>query len=298
MSGFSIVRADRLQRGRVQSGERGDIVPSRPPAGASRGFIIPIGGAENKLHNPEILARFLEICGGDAARIAIIPTASELEDTGPHYRRLFRKLGVRRAEVLPVSTRSECNSADHIKALDAVDGVFLTGGNQLRLSTTLGGTELARVIRRRNAVGMHVAGTSAGAAFLPEHMIAGGYEGSTPTPDMVTLAPGLGLTNHVIIDQHFRQRDRLGRLLTALAYNPFAVGVGLDEDTAAFITPDNGLEVVGSGGITVVDPSGITYSSMDKAHRSDPVSLIGVRLHILVSGGEFDINDRVASAGT
>jgi len=273
------------------------MVPSRPPAGTRRGFIIPIGGAENKLHNPEILARFLEICGGDAGRIAIIPTASELEDTGPHYRRLFRKLGVRRAEVLPVATRSECNTPDHLSLLEQADGVFLTGGNQLRLSTTLGGTELARVIRRRNALGMHVAGTSAGAAFLPEHMIAGGYEGSTPTPDMVTLAPGLGLTNHVIIDQHFRQRDRLGRLLTALAYNPFAVGVGLDEDTAAFITPENGLEVVGSGGITIVDPSGITYSSMDRAHRSDPVSLIGVRLHILVSGGTFDINSREASAG-
>jgi len=272
-------------------------VPSRPPAGARRGFIIPIGGAENKLHDPEILARFLEICGGDTARIAIIPTASELEETGPHYRRLFRKLGIRRADVLPLATRPECNSRDHLELLEEADGVFLTGGNQLRLSTTLGGTEVAKLIRRRNALGMHVAGTSAGAAFLPEHMIAGGYEGSTPTPDMVTLAPGLGLTNHVIIDQHFRQRDRLGRLLTALAYNPFAVGVGLDEDTAAFITPDNGLEVVGSGGLTIVDPSGITFSSMDKAHRSDPVSLIGVRLHILISGGKFDINSREASAG-
>ena len=143
---------------------------------------------------------------------------------------------------------------------------------------------------------MHVAGTSAGAAFLPEHMIAGGYEGSTPTPDMVTLAPGLGLTNHVIVDQHFRQRDRLGRLLTALAYNPFAIGIGLDEDTAAFIGPDNALEVVGSGGLTIVDPAEISYSSMDRAHRSDPVSLIGVKLHILVSGGRFDISSRVARA--
>lgn len=272
-------------------------MPSRPPKGAERGFIVPIGGAENKLHNPEILARFLEICGGESARIAIIPTASELEDTGPHYRRLFRKLGVHNAEVLPIFTRRECGETAHLEAIEEADGVFLTGGNQLRLSTTLGGTELAQAIRRHNAVGMHVAGTSAGAAFLPEHMIAGGYEGSTPTPDMVTLAPGLGLTNHVIVDQHFRQRDRLGRLLTALAYNPFAVGIGLDEDTAAFISSDNDLEVVGSGGITVADPSGITYSSMDRAHRSDPVSLIGVHLHILVSGGRFDINSRHASAG-
>jgi cyanophycinase len=272
-------------------------VPSKPKEGSERGLIIPIGGAENKLHNPEILARFLEICGGEDARIAIIPTASELEDTGPHYRRLFRKLGVRRAEVLPIFEREDGESGESLTKIESADGVFLTGGNQLRLSTTLGGTEVAQLIRRRNVDGMHVAGTSAGAAFLPEHMIAGGYEGSTPSPDMVTLAPGLGLTNHVIVDQHFRQRDRLGRLLTALAYNPFAVGVGLDEDTAAFIGPDNRLEVVGSGGITIVDPSGISYSSMDKAHRSDPVSLVGITLHILVSGGRYDINKREATAG-
>ncbi len=271
-------------------------MPARPPEGADRGFIVPIGGAENKLNDPQILARFLELCGGDSAHIAIIPTASELEDTGPHYQRLFRKIGVKHAEVLPLVTREDCESSDHLGVIEEADGVFLTGGNQLRLSTTLGGTRLSQVLRRQNARGMHVAGTSAGAAFLPEHMIAGGYEGSTPSPDMVTLAPGLGLSNHVMVDQHFRQRDRLGRLLTALAYNPFAVGIGLDEDTAAFIGPDNCFEVVGSGGLTVVDPSGISYSSMDRAHRRDPVSLIGVQLHILIAGGRFDLNSRSATA--
>lgn len=272
-------------------------MPARPPKGADRGFIIPIGGAENKLNDPRILERFLDLCGGSSAHIAIIPTASELEDTGPHYERLFRKLGVSHAEVLPLLTRVDCESSEHLGVLDEADGVFLTGGNQLRLSTTLGGTRLSQFLRRENARGMHVAGTSAGAAFLPEHMIAGGYEGSTPSPDMVTLAPGLGLTNHIIVDQHFRQRDRLGRLLTALAYNPFAVGIGLDEDTAAFIGPDNHLGVVGSGGLTIVDPSEISFSSMDSAHRRDPVSLIGIKLHILIAGGSFDLNTRTASAG-
>ena len=271
-------------------------MPSRQPDGLDRGHIIPIGGAENKLSDPAILEGFIEICGGTSARIAIIPTASELEDTGPHYQRLFDKMGARHADVLPIFERKDCDNDENIGRIEEADGLFMTGGNQLRLSTTLGGTSLARLIRRRNAAGMHVAGTSAGAAFLPEHMIAGGYEGSTPTPDMVTLAPGLGLTNHVIIDQHFRQRDRLGRLLTALAYNPFAIGIGLDEDTAAFIRPDNTLHVVGSGGLTIVDPSEISYSSMDRARRSDPVSLIGVKLHILVSGGRFDLDARVARA--
>lgn len=269
--------------------------PAPVPENATRGLIIPIGGAEEKLQNPEILDRFLEVCGGRGAGLGIIPTASELEDTGRNYEKLFRRLGVKHAQVLPFETRADCEGGEHLDYIEKCDGVFMTGGNQLRLSTTLGGTPVAQAIRRRNAAGMHVAGTSAGAAFMPEHMIAGGSEGSTPSPAKVTLAPGLGLTNNFIIDQHFRERDRLGRLLTALAYNPFAVGIGLDEDTAAFIQPGDSLEVVGSGGITIIDPRGLTHSSMDRARRDEPVSLIGITLHILISGGRFDIASRVAS---
>ena len=262
---------------------------------ADRGYIIPIGGAEEKFDNPEILDRFIDICGGKDARIGIIPTASEIEDTGRNYEKLFRQIGVKHAKVLPFESREDCESEEYLQYIEKSDGVFLTGGNQLRLSTTLGGTATAKLIRRRNAAGMHVAGTSAGAAFVPEHMIAGGLEGSTPTPDMVTMAPGLGLTNKFIIDQHFRERDRLGRLLTALAYNPFAVGMGLDEDTAAFIAPNDTLEVVGSGGITIIDPSELSYSSMDRARRGEPVSLIGVKLHILVAGGRYETASREAA---
>ncbi len=268
--------------------------PSRAEDPDKRGYIIPIGGAEDKLSNRKILDRFVELCGGTAARIVVIPTASELEDTGSRYERIFRELGVEQVHVLPLQTRDDCQSESCHEFLDDATGVFMTGGNQLRLSTTLGGTRVATILRRRNAAGMHIAGTSAGAAFIPEHMIAGGREGSTPSPDKVTLAPGLGLTNSFIIDQHFRQRDRMGRLLTALAYNPFAIGIGLDEDTAAFIRPGDSFEVVGSGGITVVDPSHLTHSSMDRAKRGEPVSLIGVRLHILVEGGRFNINTREA----
>jgi len=270
--------------------------PSKHVNADSRGYIIPIGGAEEKLHNPEILDRFVSVCGGKSSRIGIIPTASELPDTGRNYEKLFRRLGVKHARVLPFETRRDCQSSSELEYIDKADGVFMTGGNQLRLSTTIGGTEVAQRIRRRNAQGMHVAGTSAGAAFMPEHMIAGGIEGSTPRPDMVTMAPGLGLTNKFIIDQHFRERDRLGRLLTALAYNPFAVGIGLDENTAAFISPHDRLEVVGSGGITVIDPTELSYSSMDQARRGEPVSLIGVKLHILIAGGRFDALTRQAQA--
>lgn len=260
----------------------------------SRGYIVPIGGAIDKAQDPTILKRFVKLCGGKDARVIIIPTASTERSTGSTYEELFLELGVKRAVVLPFDTRADCAREDWLALLEDADGVFLTGGNQLRLSTTLGGTRVAKILRERNQSGMHVAGSSAGAAFLSEHMIAFGDEGSTPRHGMVTLAPGLGLTNRIIVDQHFRQRDRLGRLLTALAYNPFALGLGLDENTAAFIAPDEKLDVLGSGGMTIVDPSEVEYSSMDAVQANDPVSVIGVRLHILVRGGRYDLHTRVA----
>src|SRR5262249_12266116 len=203
--------------------------------------------------------------GGDRARIAVIPTASARSDTGARYEKLFGELGVRRAEVLPYADRRDTDREDWLRTLDTVTGIFLTGGNQLRISTILGGPAVAKAIRRRNARGVHVGGTSAGAAVLSEHMIAMGEEGPTPRAGLATLAPGFGLTNRVVIDQHFRQRDRLGRLLTALAYNPFAVGIGLDEDTAAFIDPHDVLIVVGTGAITLVDTSALTHTSIASA---------------------------------
>ncbi len=262
----------------------------------TRGCIIPIGGAEDRLRDPAILQRFVDVCGGAQARIAIIPTASSRAETGPEYERIFRDLGAGATRALPIETRDDCNDPRFIERIERAQGVFLTGGNQLKLSTTIGGTEIARLIRRRNLEDeLHVAGTSAGAAILSEHMIAFGDEGSTPQADMVTLAPGLGLTRMVVIDQHFRQRDRLGRLLTALAYNPRPIGIGLDEDTAAFIAPDDSLEVHGSGAITVVDPSEIEYSSMDSAKQSEAVCMLNIRLHILVEGARYDIRSRKAS---
>jgi len=270
--------------------------PARPLEGAERGAIIPVGGAEEKMSDPRILRRFVEIAGGKDARIAVIPTASQLADTGDRYETLFTELGAGRVRSLPFETRADCDRAELLNKLVTATGVFMTGGNQLRLATTLGGTDVARTIRTLNAAGVPVAGTSAGAAFLSEHMIAHGEDGAVPRANIVTLAPGLGLTNRVVIDQHFRQRDRLGRLLTALAYNPFAIGVGLDEDTAAFIGPDETLEVVGSGGITIVDCSNVEYSSMDQVGDHEPVCLIGLRLHILTAGATYNLHTRVATA--
>jgi len=272
-------------------------MPSKIPEGATRGWIIPIGGAENKENDRHILERFVRVSGGEQADIVVIPTASRMHETGPRYEQLFRSIGAERVTVMDFDTRRDCQETGRLRRLEEASGIFFTGGNQLRLTTLLGGTPVAKLIRQRNAHGVTVGGTSAGASILSEHMIAFGDEGSAVVSGSVRLAPGLGLTNRFIIDQHFRQRDRLGRLLTALAYNPFAVGIGLDEDTAAFIGPDETVEVEGSGGVTIVDGADVSYSSMGEVAEGQPVCMLGLRLHVLVAGATFNLHTRVAEPG-
>jgi cyanophycinase len=271
-------------------------MPSKVPHGATRGWIVPIGGAENKENDRHILERFVQVSGGEDADIVVIPTASRVAETGPRYERLFADIGAARVTTMDFDTRRDCHEAGRLRRLDEASGIFFTGGNQLRLTTLLGGTPVAKLIRSLNASGVTVGGTSAGASILSEHMIAFGDEGSSVISGSVRLAPGLGLTNRFIIDQHFSQRDRLGRLLTALAYNPFAIGIGLDEDTAAFIGPDETVEIEGSGGVTVVDASDVSYSSMDAVSEGQPVCMLGLKLHILVAGATFNLHTRVAQA--
>ena len=271
------------------------MCPAKIAEGQQRGFIIPIGGAEERVDDPIILQRFVELCGDENANIVIIPTASQLAETGPNYEVIFRNLNVKNAISLPINSREDAEREDYLAALESATGIFITGGNQLRLSTILGGTSVAQSIRKLNSEGVHVAGTSAGAAIMPEHMIAGGSTGALPNEQGVTFAPGLGLISKVLLDQHFSQRNRLGRLLSAVSYNPFASGLGICENTAAFIAPDGLLEVVGHGSITVVDPSDLQHSSMAEARTGDSITLIGLKLHMLSHGDTYCLNTRVAS---
>jgi cyanophycinase len=269
-------------------------MPAIPAEPHERGYIIPIGGAEGKGRKSPILSRFVKICGGEAAKILVIPTASLLNETGPDYRDLFESMGAK-SVCVPIENREECFNEETLRLLGEATGIFITGGNQLRLSTILGGTPVARAIRKLNATGVHVAGTSAGAAIVSEHMIAGGRSGSSPRESGVELAPGLGLTNRVIIDQHFNQRQRMGRLLAALSFNPFACGLGIDENTAGFIAPSGRMEVVGRGTITVVDPQNLRHSSMSYVRRAEAVTLIGLSLHVLAEGAHFNVETREAT---
>src|SRR5579863_4548106 len=272
-------------------------MPSKVPRGERRGWIVPIGGAENKENDRQILERFVELSGGEDADLVVIPTASRMHETGPRYEKIFCDIGAGRVTVMDFDTRRDCQEQNRLSRIEEATGIFFTGGNQLRVTTLLGGTPVAKLVRARNARGVTVGGTSAGASILSEHMIAFGDEGSAVISGSVRLAPGLGLTNRFIIDQHFRERDRLGRLITALAYNPFAVGIGLDEDTAAFVGPDETIEVEGSGGVTVVDAADVSYSSISEVSEGQPVCMLGLRLHILVAGATFNLHTRLAAAG-
>jgi cyanophycinase len=256
-----------------------------------RGCLIPIGG---KLMSPEILDRFIALAGGDEARIAVIPTASSEPDMGTYYERVFHRHGARRAKAFNLERRSDCDDEDWLRWLSGATGVFMTGGSQLKLSSIIGGTPVARLLRSLNHDGVPIAGTSAGAAYMSEHMIAWGDEGSTPRVGMVHMSAGLGLSNRIIIDQHFRQRNRIGRLLTALAYNPFCLGLGVDEDTAAFIAADDSVEVMGSGSVTVADPTHLLHNSVAHAVPGEPIELFGMHLSVLGAGSLYNLQTRVA----
>jgi cyanophycinase len=259
------------------------------------GPLIAIGGAEDKVRERTILRYFLEAAGGSDASVVVLATASEVPETGERYADLFYSLNADSVEVLRVANREDALAAgaEAHALLEYATALFITGGSQLRLSSALGGTEVAAVIRARHAAGMVVAGTSAGAAFLSQHMIAIGDSGATPRRRLVHLAPGLGLTD-VIVDQHFRRRDRLGRLLTALSYHPGLLGVGVDEDTAAVIDAGRNLRVLGAGAVTVLDAHGMRYTDSHAVHRGQALAMLGVTLDVLTAGCRYDLEQRRA----
>src|SRR5579864_9359858 len=265
-------------------------------AAGKPGPLIAIGGAEDKVRERTILRYFLEVAGGSDASVVVLATASEVPETGERYADLFYALNADSVEVLRIATREEAlvAGAEAHGLLEYATGLFITGGSQLRLSSILGGTQVAATIQARHAAGMLVAGTSAGAAFLSRHMIALGDSGATPRRRLVHLAPGLGLAPDLVIDQHFRRRDRLGRLLTALSYDPGLLGAGIDEDTAAVIDSEGVLRVLGAGAVTVVDARDMRYTDSHAVHRGQPLAMLGVKLDILTSGCRYEIARRVA----
>jgi cyanophycinase len=253
---------------------------------------MAIGGAEDKMDDKVILSAFSNLAGGKKARIAIVPTASSIETAGLRYKAIFLGMGVESAEVVYIQNREDASLEDNLRELDRATGIFLTGGNQLKLSAMIGGTRFEECVRRRHQQGVVIAGTSAGASILSAHMVAGGAGGAVPKQRMAQMVAGFGLISDLIIDQHFRQRNRIGRLLTLVATNPGLLGIGIDEDTAAVFDADGTtMEVIGRHSVTIVDGSQM-YSDIYRVKGHGEVTVSDARLHVLPAGRKFDLGTR------
>jgi cyanophycinase len=256
------------------------------------GSLLAIGGAEDKLRQREILARFAALAGGTDARVVIISTASSLGDVAAdRYRAVFASLGMTDSEGMRPLNREEAQDPRLAARIAQATGIFLTGGNQLRLASVVAGTRLGAALVEQHRRGAVVAGTSAGASALSSHMIAFGRSGPSPRQRMAQLGAGLGLLPDMLIDQHFTERNRIGRLEALVAHSPSLLALGIDEDTAALIGPDRVLEVIGKGSVTILDGSNLVTDAHEVA-RHRPLMVSGVLLHVLTSGYRFDLRSR------
>ena len=255
-----------------------------------------IGGAEDKLRKRRILKEFVAAAGGLDARIVVIPTASSLgAEIVDLYDALFRAEGAAEVTEVRPHSREDAQDEELVKRIDEATGVFMTGGNQLKLSSIVCGTPVGDAIVAAHARGTVVAGTSAGASIQSSHMVAFGVGGSTPKQRMTQVAAGLGLLEATVIDQHFDQRNRYGRLLMIVSQSPSLLGLGIDEDTAAIVETDEDshevLRVLGRGAVTIMDPAHLVTNAYE-AKRSAPLLSSGIVLHVLPQGARFDLTTR------
>ena len=261
---------------------------TEPHQTARHGHLVIIGGHEDRQHAKEILTRFVELAGGENARIVVITAASKIADEmWDIYDQAFGDLGVRQLSHLSLENRQDANDEAKVRMVAGADGIFMTGGDQKRLLAIIGGTALdAEMHTALKVRGACIGGTSAGASAMSGHMLAQGKTDLLPAKGSVSLAAGLGFVHRVVIDQHFSERQRLSRLLSVVAQNPYLQGIGIDEDTALIIERGRGIEVVGEGSVTVVDGRTMDTNMADIAERDTP-ELIDVRLHLLPAGSRY-----------
>ena len=258
-----------------------------------RGTLFVVGGAEDKKRDKLILRRFLDAAGGDDARILVVATASaQPELLLEVYKNAFCELGARDITLCYQEQRADAQDPALIAKLRQATGVYFTGGDQLKLVTTLGGTGFAKALHDCYRSGLHIGGTSAGASAMSSVMIARGRGKSAPRLASIRLSPGLGILRRVIVDQHFQERDRLGRLMAAVLRNPYMLGFGIDEDTAFIVTPDRRVEVLGIGTLTIVDGAELIGSSIAEVKEREPIAFAGMKIHVLGTGWEFHIGSR------
>lgn len=258
-----------------------------------RGSLVIIGGAEDKQGRCVILRKFVDLAGGDEAVVAVVTAATEdPEKVSRTYREVFGRLEVRETNIVRVERREDAFEREPLERIKRATGIFFTGGDQLRITSALGGTPLYDALYDACGRGVVIAGTSAGASAMSDTMIVGGEDDGAPKRCTTAMAPGMGLLRQIVVDQHFAQRGRIGRLLSALAQNPFVLGVGVDEDTAIVVRPGGVFRVLGSQTVTVLDGKGVSHTNASESVPDEPLALFGVTLHILPAGHGYDLESR------
>lgn len=263
---------------------------------SSGSHLLVVGGAEDRSRQKLILRRFVELSGGENACILVVAIASETpQAVYKGYVHAFSQLGARQVRGLLTTSRSEIRGLDAASLLDRVTGVYFSGGDQLRIAALLGGTRFYALLEDMIRSGCTVGGTSAGASAISDTMIIGWEPSERPLAGNIRMSSGLGIVRHVVIDQHFSQRRRLSRLITAVSHHPGYLGVGVDEDTAALIHPDGVMRVIGSGTVTIVDGSDISDCNVAEAPSDHPLSVVGMKVRVLSTESSFDLNTRLAN---
>jgi cyanophycinase len=262
------------------------------------GRLVIIGGGEDRKHDMEILKRFVELAGGKDANIVVITAASQIADEmWEVYDKAFGTLGVERRRHLMIESRQDANSDEFVRQVDESTGIFMTGGDQKRLLALIGGSALDAAMHVALKVrGATIGGTSAGASAMSGHMLATGRVELHPEKGSVSLGAGLGFLHRVVVDQHFSERQRLSRLLSVVAQNPYLQGIGIDEDTALVVEIGVGIEVMGQGAVTIVDGRTMITNVADIKDHTTP-ELIDVRLHLLPAGSSYQLPTAESAPG-
>lgn len=256
--------------------------------------VLVIGGAEDKVYGRQILSAFFQRAGGSEAVIGVIPCASrEPSVIGDRYRTIFTDMGAQHIEVLDIRSRQEVGEAHWFETLERCTGIFLTGGDQLRLCSLMADTKLMNTVRQKAQLGhIALAGTSAGAAVMGERMIAGGGSGESPNRSLVDLSDGLGIIPEILVDQHFHNRNRMARLMSAVAACPDKLAIGIDEDTCALFEGEGIFQVLGKGAVTIVDPGQLSHTNHPDVSMTDPLSIHNLTVHVLSHGDRYHFLNR------
>ena len=258
----------------------------------ARGKLVAIGGGDISEGDAPLLKEFVKLARGARARVVVMTVATDdPQAAAAQYKDAFKRLGVDDVKAVDVSKHADALKPDSLEAIEHATGLFFTGGDQLHITSMIGGTEMQALMHRRYERGLVIGGTSAGAAMMSNSMIVGGDGDDNPKVGAVEIGPGMDLVIGALIDTHFSQRGRFGRLLTAVAHYPQDMGIGIDEETALIVNK-NEFEVAGKGAVTVIDGGAMTYTSLPYAEAGDGLSLYGVSVHVLAAGSRFDLANR------